>query len=239
MAAAPLLPLGLERENFQICALSQPVFIPKLMLVAQHIKEWQFSGLSLFYIGQPCWESIYQASLSFPTTTYPLLSVTSRRRSSATLCAIYWHSLLTKYPAPELKIILRLCTGVENLWILNADETSMSLVESFALKRLSAVFEFMPPPTAQMFARLAHLHLGVHLDENMDSVQALVMTLPPLTHLSFSFDVFENAGFVFLMIHRILELSPPIPVLIIFDDSVMSWAHKVPADIGMQEFSMG
>jgi hypothetical protein len=34
------LPLELERHIFEICALSRPVGIPKLMLVGWRVKEW-------------------------------------------------------------------------------------------------------------------------------------------------------------------------------------------------------
>jgi hypothetical protein len=35
-----MLPLELEREIFEIYALSWPKLIPKLMLVAKCVKEW-------------------------------------------------------------------------------------------------------------------------------------------------------------------------------------------------------
>jgi hypothetical protein len=37
---SPTLPRELEREIFELCDLSRPTFIPKLMLVAQRVKEW-------------------------------------------------------------------------------------------------------------------------------------------------------------------------------------------------------
>ncbi|KAJ7126167.1 hypothetical protein C8R44DRAFT_121208 [Mycena epipterygia] len=37
---APILPPELERQIYEICALSRPVLIPKLMLVAWRAKEW-------------------------------------------------------------------------------------------------------------------------------------------------------------------------------------------------------
>jgi hypothetical protein len=38
--SSPLFPLDLERDIFEICALSGLVSIPKLMLVAQRVKVW-------------------------------------------------------------------------------------------------------------------------------------------------------------------------------------------------------
>ncbi|KAF7369482.1 hypothetical protein MVEN_00277900 [Mycena venus] len=35
-----MLPLELERDIFELCALSWPISIPKLMLVARCVKEW-------------------------------------------------------------------------------------------------------------------------------------------------------------------------------------------------------
>jgi hypothetical protein len=37
---SPILPPELEREIFEICAISRPASIPNLMLVAQRVKEW-------------------------------------------------------------------------------------------------------------------------------------------------------------------------------------------------------
>jgi hypothetical protein len=37
---SPILPPELERGIFEICAISRPVSIPNLMLVAQRVKEW-------------------------------------------------------------------------------------------------------------------------------------------------------------------------------------------------------
>jgi hypothetical protein len=39
-SSLPTLPSELEREIFEICAVSRPVCIPKLVLVAQRVKEW-------------------------------------------------------------------------------------------------------------------------------------------------------------------------------------------------------
>ncbi|KAJ6452820.1 hypothetical protein C8R45DRAFT_1040211 [Mycena sanguinolenta] len=109
-------------------------------------------------------------------------------------------------------MILRLCTGVETLY---------------------ADFESMPPSTSHTFSRLTQLHLVVRLDENMDSVQAFFATLSTLTHLSLLFDMYENHESVFVMIHRVLESSPLLRVLImsVFGDSLIPWAHRVPSHV--------
>lgn len=39
-SASPMLPLELEREIFEIYALSWPKLVPKLMLVAKCVQEW-------------------------------------------------------------------------------------------------------------------------------------------------------------------------------------------------------
>ncbi|KAJ7461189.1 hypothetical protein FB451DRAFT_1405047 [Mycena latifolia] len=39
-SSLPALPLDLERHIFEITALSRPVLIPRLMLVAWRVKEW-------------------------------------------------------------------------------------------------------------------------------------------------------------------------------------------------------
>ncbi|KAJ6462931.1 hypothetical protein C8R45DRAFT_1220429 [Mycena sanguinolenta] len=214
MSASPSLPLELEREIFEICALSRPVSIPKLMLVAQRVKEWV----------EPL---LYRTILLGVDIPGPPAFLHNAVRGLLTT---------SRDSARELEMILRLCTGVENLWIPNADETLMLLIESLPLKRLAAAFEFMPPPTSQMFARLTHLYLLVLLGEIVDSVRAFVVALPTLTHLSlphlsFSFDVSENEEIVFPTIHRILESSPSMQVLVIFTDSMISLENKVPPDV--------
>jgi hypothetical protein len=42
----PILPTELERQIFELCALSRPVRIPKLMLVAWRVKEWWVMAVS-------------------------------------------------------------------------------------------------------------------------------------------------------------------------------------------------
>jgi hypothetical protein len=46
-SSAPMLPLELEREIFEICAYLRPVSIPRLMLVACRVKEWFVISLLL------------------------------------------------------------------------------------------------------------------------------------------------------------------------------------------------
>jgi hypothetical protein len=40
LAMTPFLPQDLEREIFEFSALSNPRSIPKLVLVARHVKNW-------------------------------------------------------------------------------------------------------------------------------------------------------------------------------------------------------
>ncbi|KAF8210698.1 hypothetical protein K438DRAFT_1808048 [Mycena galopus ATCC 62051] len=207
MPRSPSLPLELEKEIFELCALSRRVSIPKLMLVAQHVKQWVEPLLYrtiLLGVDLP----------GVPILSYHIVPSIISRKPPAFFHRVVRHLLAhgsTHHdPARELGMILRLCTGVE---ILYAD------------------FKSMPPSSSHMFSRLTYLHLVVRLDENMDSVQAFVAALSTLTHLSFSFDMYENDESVFVMIHRMLESSPLLRVLVIFDDSIISWAHKVPSHV--------
>ncbi|KAF7330677.1 hypothetical protein MSAN_02453100 [Mycena sanguinolenta] len=217
------LPVELEREIFEICALSQLTIIPKLVLVAKRVKEWVEPLLYktiLLGVDLP----------GAPSLPYDIVPVVISHRPPAFFHAAVRHLLAftPHYPARELEMILRHCTGIENLWIFNTDEKLMPLVESLPLKRLYAAFK---PVASPMFSHLTHLQLGVNLDENMDSVQAFIAALPALTHLSLSFDMFENEGVVFAMIHRILESSPSMLVLIIFDNATITWAQEVPPQL--------
>ncbi|KAF7377102.1 hypothetical protein MSAN_00129100 [Mycena sanguinolenta] len=182
--------------------------------------------MSLCYTRLFYWESTYQALLLSP---YDIVPVVISHRPPAFFHAAVRHLLAftPHYPARELEMILRHCTGIENLWIFNTDEKLMPLVESLPLKRLYAAFK---PVSSPMFSRLTHLQLGVNLGEKMDSVRSFVAALPVLTHLSLSFDMFESEGVVFAMIHRILE-SPSMLVLIIFDNETITWAQDVPPQL--------
>ncbi|KAF7330680.1 hypothetical protein MSAN_02453500 [Mycena sanguinolenta] len=217
------LPAELEREIFEICALSQLTIIPKLILVAKRVKEWV----------EPL---LYRTILlgvdlsSAPSLPYDIVPVVITHKPPAFFHAAVRHLFASmSHRAWEVKMILRLCTGVENLWVHDADQTLFSFIEPLPLKRLytASKFKFMPS-ALHTFSRLTHLHLVVNLDESMDSVQAFVVALPGLTHLSLWFYLFENEGVVFAMIPRILESSPSMLVLIIFN---ATWAQEVPPQL--------
>ena len=82
----------------------------------------------------------------------------------------------------------------------------------------------MPPPspTLRLFSRLTHLHLRGDRPENMDSILTFIEALPKLTHLSLARLSWDDDASV-SMLHRTLELSLSICVLIIFAAQRLTW----------------
>ncbi|KAF7340658.1 hypothetical protein MSAN_02137800 [Mycena sanguinolenta] len=220
MSASPLFPRELEREIFEICALSQPVFIPKVMLVAQRVKEW---------IEPLLYRTIV---LGFrvpgvPSLPYHIVSSVICRKPKVFFHKAVRHLLVftALYPTREVDSMLSLCTGVEDIWLFNARKALIPLVRSLPLKRLYVGFESLPSPTLPMFSRLTHLHLRV--DQKMNLICAFVEALTALTHLSLT-DSFSSDGTAFPMIHRILASSESMQVLIVLGHTPSMWMDAVP-----------
>ncbi|KAJ7368668.1 hypothetical protein DFH08DRAFT_831941 [Mycena albidolilacea] len=190
MSFCPTFPPELEREIFEICALSQPILIPKLMLVVQRVKDWVepllYRTMAMDYIpqdrGRPNYsvDALLSAIRAKPPAFFPCavrhLAFPFRVASSGE----------TRSPA---EIILGVCTGIENLSMLDIPEALIPLVRSLPLKHLYA--ECGPllstlstlPPTHTFFSRLTHLEVDFGYDDSdgevdLDNTCVALIALP-------------------------------------------------------------
>ncbi|KAK7023289.1 hypothetical protein R3P38DRAFT_3270833 [Favolaschia claudopus] len=166
MSSSPILPLELEMAIFELCALSLPVFIPKLMLVAHRVKEWVEP---IFY--RTICICVDSSAPEFPRLTQDTLS-----------------SLITHKPPAffrkhqNAKSLLLFCSDTENLWLAYTDNTWISLVENLPLKRLDTELQLFLSleATRPVFSRLTHLTL------DQPAAASALVRLPMLSHLALS-----------------------------------------------------
>ncbi|KAJ6452823.1 hypothetical protein C8R45DRAFT_638733 [Mycena sanguinolenta] len=217
------LPLELEREIFEICAFSQPTCIPKLVLVAKHVKDWVEPVFYRIII-------LGAVMSDFPLVPYDIMSALIRRKPPAFFHSAVRHLLVyIPHQTPqELESILSVCTGVEDLWIDDMDNAFIPLIHSFPLKRLCVAFDNIPAPsqTLPMFSCLTHLHLRAHYGNDEPSILAFVEALPKLTHLGFTHLSWIGGRIYLPMLHRLLESSPLMRVLVIFKIPGPSWPDE-------------
>ncbi|KAK7031759.1 hypothetical protein R3P38DRAFT_3352919 [Favolaschia claudopus] len=204
------LPPDLEREIFEICALSWPLLIPKFMLVAQRVKAWV----------EPL---LYR---TIPVSPVPLDGFRSRRFPAYPASRVT--SLILAKPAG----FFRSCTNLENLYIADNTTALIPHFDSVSVTRLRAPCEAILrnlPPTHHFFSRLTHLELADKAwRTNFDPSQALA-ALPHLTHLASSWSHF---------IPRLLQSCRTLRVLICLHnpsaerfDRVRPFAERLAHDI--------
>ncbi|KAJ6550994.1 hypothetical protein DFH09DRAFT_603637 [Mycena vulgaris] len=208
--SAPSFPPELERQIFEICALSRPVVIPRLMLVAWRVKEWV----------EPLLYRTIALDLPSPIAGFPvftsqnLLAVMQRKPESFFQHAVS-DLLLLGHPRTD---ILSVCTGVKNLSIdyLTMDDESIPLLATFPLTHL--YIEVVPllhalTPTSPLFSQMTHLELFDGEDDPIISTG--LPLLPRLTHVSFA-----NRGFLRSCLD-LLETSNSLSVLVCLDNEEM------------------
>ncbi|KAJ6564429.1 hypothetical protein B0H19DRAFT_78366 [Mycena capillaripes] len=217
-----VLPLELEREILEICALSWPVSIPKLMLVAQRVKVWVepllYRTMTVDHGG---------TIMGLPDFTSQVVISAIHAKPSSFFPGAVRHLILFSPDTSNGEAILSVCTGVENLSISDVQNTWIPLLESYRLKHLyiSCLLPILRalPPTHQFFARLTHIELGGCV-EDPDATSAALVTLPRLTHLSFC-----HPNFV-LMSQRLLESSMRLHVLVCLNPAVIRVSYEEYAE---------
>ncbi|KAJ6572768.1 hypothetical protein DFH09DRAFT_1362326 [Mycena vulgaris] len=179
-SVAPALPLDLERQIFELVALSRPVSIPNLMRL-----PWRALPLMLLQFRvEPL---LYRALVIGATNTItgiPYCSVEIFMTIASTKSASFMHDavrnlMFVSVAAEECKSILSACTGVENLWIVpmpdGADHRTSA--HSTTLPHLQCDFE-----------DLCGLNLAIQwIARRGRGPRPLgdVAALPHLTHLAF------------------------------------------------------
>ncbi|KAJ7353159.1 hypothetical protein DFH08DRAFT_60845 [Mycena albidolilacea] len=207
---SPTLPRELEREIFELCALSRREFIPKLMLVAQRVKEWvEPLRYRTIILGGPT--TITQI-IGLPLFNDDII-ISLRRPPTFFHTAVRY---LVLFASSDMKAMLALCTKVEDLWIYDLEAALIPLIGALPLKRLSVNAARTPLPPGRMFSHLTHLNLrGIYKDAE---ICAFIAALPKLTHLSVSSDA------SILVSHNILDSSPSMCVIVVFERYGRNWS---------------
>ncbi|KAJ7784961.1 hypothetical protein DFH07DRAFT_872923 [Mycena maculata] len=184
------LPGELEREIFEISALSLPVSIPKLMLVARRVHDWVEPLLyRVIFIGGSPRMNI------FPPFTMDILLRVVEKMPTGFLHNAVRYLFIGSPPTPtdqewleNGKAILSACTGLKDLASLadlapHEDILQNLRLEHFTL-HLDALFPLEPANFAHpVFTHVTHLELlGQH---GQMEEWAGIASMPHLTHLSF------------------------------------------------------
>ncbi|KAJ7473839.1 hypothetical protein B0H11DRAFT_2195509 [Mycena galericulata] len=182
------LPLELEEAIFVLSAVSRPVSIPNLILVAWRVKHWV----------EPL---LYRTLVinAAPIDDLPSCSVDAfigiTRTNQAMLLKSVRNLMLRNTSSDDAESIISACSGVQNLYITNVllhTSTRMYFPghDTMPLTRLYCdrgdIFVPHYPRFAHpLFANITHLEL-FHLDNESRKGLAL---LPRLTHLAYADDI--------------------------------------------------
>ncbi|KAJ7745746.1 hypothetical protein B0H16DRAFT_1558087 [Mycena metata] len=217
-----LLPPELEREIFEFAALSQPVTIPKLMLVAWHVKEWV--------------EPLLYRTIVFddPIDGHPTFTIDILLSAIRSKPAFFFHNAVRHInfqtghhisPADSM-VIISVCSGVENIVgyhdpILGQSHLPLKRL-STSLREILNPLESSPLSPANfalpLFSRLTHLELRSDFLRASDADEWTgLATLPQLTHLAF------NSYITFPVFKRILDTSSTLQILVLLTPYVPSW----------------
>ncbi|KAF8150524.1 hypothetical protein K438DRAFT_1988480 [Mycena galopus ATCC 62051] len=196
MVPCPILPPELEREIFEIAALSRPMSIPTMMRVAQRVKDW---------VEPLLYRTLFITYGKLRIDSYPVCNADTFaevvRRKSATFLRDSVRNVMIQELRPDvLFTIFKICSRIENLNVfltqaLDHQYQSMPGLEALRPKQLHCalhvLFDRRPNVntfTLPIFSQLTHLNLLFFLDEFVDSDArarwSTLGTLHGLTHLS-------------------------------------------------------
>ncbi|KAJ7461204.1 hypothetical protein FB451DRAFT_1096140 [Mycena latifolia] len=179
--STPAFPLELERQIFEICALSLPISMANLMLVAWRVKAWMEPLLyRTITISQD------DSKGRWPVfTSQTLLSSMKTRPASFFKDAVHNLCLHDGF-RDALAEILSVCTGVENLWVTGVKADMLPSFAALLLKQLHGPIDpyFTAFPLDHpFFSQITHLELFDFPDDN--SIVSRLPLIPNLTHLAF------------------------------------------------------
>ncbi|KAJ6543217.1 hypothetical protein DFH09DRAFT_1173701, partial [Mycena vulgaris] len=135
-ASPPILPLDLERQIFEVSALSRPAFILNLMLVAWRVNHW---------VEPPLYRTViigYEPIPDFPrfkADTFAEIGRTKSPKTPAFLRNSTRNLMLCGNSRAQTQTYLALFPQIENLWISTSGpglEPSTSALEIPRLKHL-------------------------------------------------------------------------------------------------------
>ncbi|KAJ7493001.1 hypothetical protein B0H11DRAFT_1858985 [Mycena galericulata] len=191
----PRLPPELEHAIFEISALSRPIAIPNLMLVAQRVKIWVEPILY-----QIVFLSEVEAQLveGFPAFTFETFLQAIDRKPPEFFKYAVRHLFLGSSPysyGEEVRMldsILTACTGNTNLfaWTGFAENLSaLNALDSLHHLTVNIVNLFGWNPTGcfaqPLFYNITHLEVLVFPREHLPGAAASLSLIPHLTHFAF------------------------------------------------------
>ncbi|KAJ7868505.1 hypothetical protein B0H13DRAFT_1573477, partial [Mycena leptocephala] len=183
------LPPELERVVFEISALSRPIDIPNLMLIAWRVKEWVEP---LLYRVILLSSSLKSREISgFPVFTADiLLRVIASKPPGFLQNAV--RNMLLDYEAgrpSDVDAILTACNCVTNLFQSSTNVRALQHLQRLAISWDEAFLDYSVVDNPSSFLNnLTHLELrdGDWYRESVDHVCAQVALIPSLTHISFN-----------------------------------------------------
>ncbi|KAJ7756296.1 hypothetical protein B0H16DRAFT_696812 [Mycena metata] len=188
--SSAVLPPELEREIFELCARSWPVQIPNLMRVAHRVKHWVHPLLYQTSIVL-CNHYHNRAPTGIPPISIETVASTildDAAFSSSAVRHIFLSSCRDKDVA-TIATVLAACTGIENISLLQMDNTWIPFLALLPLKRFYGPCQSLIPtlqPSDVTFSHLTHLELLDSIDpQDTDTWIAFLASLPALTHLAF------------------------------------------------------
>ncbi|KAJ7669842.1 hypothetical protein DFH06DRAFT_1468610 [Mycena polygramma] len=217
------LPIDLERELFDIAALSRPLGIPKLMLVAWRVKTWVEP---LLYRTIVVWRSgpyappppaIAGHPLFYRKTLLPIVESKGRSFFKDSVRHFFVDQIFED--DTEIQSILSVCTGIENLWIFEILPHLLPLVDDLPLERLHCGFfnllafkqlDF----THRLFSRLTHYEVIDYPSEEDFEVWRGLALIPNLTHLAFN-----GLSCIFLLPFLLEECRSLLLLVVLYGDS--------------------
>ncbi|KAK7017680.1 hypothetical protein R3P38DRAFT_2984754 [Favolaschia claudopus] len=187
------LPPDLEREIFEICALTHPRSISKLLRVARRVKEWAEPFLYRTII--------VPLEFTFKSDHFPIFTWNALQRAMDTkppsfsaaalrnlmIIQVYNEIFNSSPLAGGIGQLLALCTGVERLELRYSPVNSTRLVHTqLQPTRLYVELEETLfrnfPPSHSFFSQLTHFQIGSWPVRNVERVRNLAL-LPRLTHI--------------------------------------------------------
>ncbi|KAJ7669914.1 hypothetical protein DFH06DRAFT_1179472 [Mycena polygramma] len=187
-----VLPQELEREIFEIAALSYPSSIPRFMLVAWRVRSW---------VEPLLYRTIMLCRMSDMAKTYLIHSKDTLlpllvSKSDAFLTGALRNLLfLWMNAGADGQLVLSRCRGIENLFIGRSRSRSasglLSLVDGLPLRRLhcklAQLFDSMGQVdfTHRLFAQITHLEILDGYGIGRSEIWHNIARIPHLTHLSF------------------------------------------------------
>ncbi|KAJ7651336.1 hypothetical protein FB45DRAFT_1018685 [Roridomyces roridus] len=184
--AYPRLPLELERAIFELVALSHPISIPNLLLVASRVKEWIqpllyhtliFASDSPGLTGQP----VDGLRSYTPASFFRIL----RLQQNLVECA--QNLMFMGSEIGQLETVLSACPRVQNLYVLwpcTGDNFDGSMLDALPLHQLHGQLCALVPNNPfqrPVFSNISHLEIfSVSNEEDWPSL----VRLPRLTHLA-------------------------------------------------------